>query len=278
MNCEAKSSRIALIGYGAIAEEVIRSLETRGEISSLIGFMVRPAGLLDAKHKSAARFAIVDNLSALFDLQPDLIVEAAGHEAVSRFGAGILQRGVDFLVASVGALTDAVLAAELCTAARGAELWVASGAVAGIDGLLAARSAGLRRVTYTSWKEPSAWHGTPAEQILRQANDKQRVIFFRGTAREAAKQFPKNANVAATIALASLGLDRTHVQLGSDPDVRGPLGLIEAEGEFGHFSFEILALASPTNPKTSALTGHSLVAAARDGMAFRALDLLRARP
>jgi aspartate dehydrogenase len=278
MNNEAKASRIALIGYGAIAEEVIRCLETCGEISSLLGFLVRPERLLEAKHKSSGRFAIVDNLSALLELQPHLIVEAAGHEAVYRFGAGVLKQGVDFLIASVGALTDAVLAAELCAAARGAELWIASGAVAGIDGLLAARTAGLRRVTYTSWKEPSAWNGTPAEQILRQADDKQPVIFFRGTAREAAMQFPKNANVAATIALASLGLDRTHVQLGSDPHVRGPLGLIEAEGEFGRLSFEILALASPTNPKTSALTGHSLVAAARDGMAFRALDLLRRGP
>ena len=60
MNCEAKASRIALIGCGAIAEEVIRCLDTRGEISSLIGFMVRPERLLDAKHKSAARFAVVD--------------------------------------------------------------------------------------------------------------------------------------------------------------------------------------------------------------------------
>ena len=103
----------------------------------------------------------------------------------------------------------------------------------------------------------------------------ERIIFFRGSAREAAARFPKNANVAATIALASLGLDRTQVLLGSDPHVSGPLGIIEAEGEFGRFNFEILALASPTNPKTSALTGHSLVAAVRDGMCLRALDLLR---
>jgi aspartate dehydrogenase len=114
------------------------------------------------------------------------------------------------------------------------------------------------------------------EALADETAKTQRVIFFRGSAREAAAKFPQNANVAATIALASLGLDHTRVQLGSDPNVRGPLGIIEAEGEFGRFSFEILALASPTNPKTSALTGHSLVAAARDGMCLRALDLLRA--
>ena len=57
-------------------------------------------------------------------------------------------------------------------------------------------------------------------------------------------------------------------------DVLGLVG--EASGEFGTFLFEILALASPTNPKTSALTGHSIVSAALDGMCFRALEQLRA--
>jgi aspartate dehydrogenase len=183
------------------------------------------------------------------------------------------------LIASVGALADSALARTLVAVApHGTELWIASGAVAGIDGLIAARSAGLRTVRYTSLKGPNAWKGTPAQDLLGENARTKRVIFFSGSARQAALQYPQNANVGATIALASLGLDRTHVALGSDPDVGGPLGIIEAEGEFGQFKFEILALASMTNPKTSALTGHSLVTAACDGMCFRALDILRGSP
>jgi aspartate dehydrogenase len=277
MTNAAKESRIALIGYGAIADEVVRSLDVRGKLATLVGFMVRPERVLQAEQKSLGRFPFVDNLRALFELQPNIIIEAAGHEAVSQFGADVLRHGVDFLIASVGALADPSLTADLVAAAApGAELWIASGAVAGIDGLLAARSAGLRSVTYTSWKEPKAWNGTPAENMLGSGNNKERVIFFRGSAREAAKRFPKNANVAATIALASLGLDRTLVQLGSDSQVSGPRGIIEAEGDFGRFGFDVLALASAINPKTSALAGHSLIAAVRDGMGFRALDILRA--
>lgn len=102
-----------------------------------------------------------------------------------------------------------------------------------------------------------------------------RVIFFSGSAREAAVHYPQNANVAVTIALAGIGLDRTRVELGSDPHVPDPLGIIEADGEFGRFKFDILALASRRNPKTSALTGHSLVAAVLDGMCFRARNALR---
>lgn len=269
--------RIALIGYGAIADEVIRCLEVRGEISALAGILVRPGQLPRLRQKAMGRFALVEGLPALLDLEPAIVLEAAGHEAVARFGADVLARHTDLLIASVGALADRKLAQALVAAApTGTELWIASGAVAGIDGLLAARTAGLRSVTYTSLKAPEAWNGTPAQEVLAgESAQTQRVIFFRGSAREAAAKFPQNANVAATIALASLGLDRTHVQLGSDPHVSGPLGIIEAVGEFGRFNFEILALASPTNPKTSALTGHSLVAAVRDGMCLRALDLLR---
>ena len=270
-------SRIVLIGYGAIADEIVRCLEARGEISALVGVLVRPEQLLRLREKANRRFPVVAEFDALLDLGPTIVIEAAGHEAVARFGAAVLARRIDLLIASVGALANRKLAQALVAAApAGAELWIAAGAVAGIDGLLAARTAGLRSVTYTSLKAPEAWTGTPAQAILAGAPAQtERVIFFRGSAREAAARFPKNANVAATIALAGLGLDRTHVLLGSDPHVSGPLGIIDAEGEFGRFTFEILALASPTNPKTSALTGHSLIAAVRDGMGLRTLDLLR---
>jgi aspartate dehydrogenase len=272
--------RIALIGYGAIADEVVGGLEVRGELSALVGILVRPGRLPQRRQKAAGRFVLVDGLAALLDLAPDIVIEAAGHDAVVRFGADVLGRGIDLLIASVGALADRKLAQDLVAAApAGTELWIASGAVAGIDGLSAARTAGLRSVTYTSLKAPAAWNGTPAQEVLAvETAQTRRVIFFRGSAREAAAQFPQNANVAATIALASLGLDRTRVQLGSDPHVSGPMGIVEAEGDFGRFSFEILALASPTNPKTSALTGHSMVAAVRDGMCLRALELLRKDP
>jgi aspartate dehydrogenase len=94
-----------------------------------------------------------------------------------------------------------------------------------------------------------------------------REVFFEGSAREAALRYPQNANVGATVAFAGLGLDRTSVKLVSDPAASGPLGLIEAEGDFGRMRFEILAYAS-RNPKTSTLTAHSMVMALREGMAF----------
>jgi aspartate dehydrogenase len=270
-------SRIAVIGYGAITDEMVRALDMRGQLEALACVLVRPGRREALEQKAAGRLRLVDTLDGLLACKPQIVVEAAGHGAVTELGAAILERGCDLLLASVGALADGALANRLATAAaRGTQLWIASGAVAGIDGLLAARSAGLRSVTYTSLKGPDAWKGTPAQHLLGETARTERVIFFSGSAREAALEYPQNANVGATIALASLGLDRTRVELGSDPAVSGPLGIIEAEGEFGRFKFEILALASPSNPKTSALVGHSIIAAVCDGMCFGALDMLRA--
>jgi aspartate dehydrogenase len=247
--------RFALIGFGAIAEEMVRCIDALGELPALAGVLVRR----ERQAQVAGRFAVVSDVDALMKLEPRVVAECAGHGAVSEFGAPVLERGANFLCASVGALAAPGLAARLAAAAKaGAQILIPSGAIAGIDGLLAARTAGLQRVTYTSIKPPVAWQGMPADR---------RELFFEGSAREAALRYPQNANVGATVAFAGLGLDRTVVRLVSDPQASGPLGIIEAEGDFGRMRFEILAYAS-RNPKTSTLTAHSMVMALRQGMAF----------
>ena len=135
------------------------------------------------------------------------------------------------------------------------------------DGLLAARTAGLREVFYTSVKPPYAWAGTRGEARIAAAGNA-RTTFFEGSAREAALEYPQNANVGATLALAGIGLDGTRVRLVSDPSATAPLGIVEAAGEFGTFRFEILAYASRENPKTSLLTAHSMLLALREGICF----------
>ena len=251
----------ALIGFGAIAEEMVRVLEESGGLEALRGILVR------RPRPGTTRFAVVETLDALLDLSPEVVVECAGHEAMRQYAPEILARGVDLVCSSVGVLADEGFSSQLARAAApGTKLFIPAGAVAGLDGLLAARTAGLRQVTYTSVKPPQAWKGTPGETKI----GKERTVFFEGSARQAAAEYPKNANVGAAVALASLGLERTRVRLVSDPQASGPLGIIEAEGEFGTFRFEILAYASPRNPKTSLLTAHSLLAAVRDGACFDA--------
>jgi len=70
--------------------------------------------------------------------------------------------------------------------------------------------------------------------------------------------------------VAGLGLDETRVRLISSRKVDDPLGVIEASGAFGEFRFECLAKASPSNPKTSAITADSLLQCARLGIGIPA--------
>ena len=256
------SRRFAVIGFGAITEEMVRCLELRGELEGLGGVLVRRQRLAEAQRKAAGRFPVVDDIGALLDLQAGMVAECAGHGAMRDYATTVLAHGTELLCSSVGVLADQQFATEL--AAAGERVWIPSGAVAGIDGLLAARTAGLRSVTYTSIKPPLAWRGTPAERLV----GAERTTFFEGSAREAAMLYPQNVNVGATVSLAGLGLDRTRVRLVSDPAASGPLGIIEAEGDFGSLRFEILAYASPRNPKTSLLTAHSMLIALREGVCF----------
>jgi aspartate dehydrogenase len=260
------SRRLAIIGYGAITEEVVRVLE--GDLAAVL---VRPGRLAEANARAAGRFAVVDSLDEVLRRSPTMVAECAGHGAMREYAGSILQARMPLLCSSVGVLADREFAAQLMRTSGSDGLLIPSGAIAGIDGLLAARTAGLKQARYTSVKPPAAWIGTPGEPMVRT----ERTVLFEGTAREAALAYPKNVNVGVTVALAGLGMDRTVVSLVSDPAASGPLGIIEASGDFGTFRFEILAYASPRNPKTSLLTAHSIVAAAYSGVSFPAAPALR---
>jgi aspartate dehydrogenase len=274
VNREA-SQRLAVIGFGAITQEILRALLARGEVGRLESVLVRPDALRRSQHLANGRFVVTDSAATFFKAGADLVIEAAGQGAVAELGPQALAAGIDLVVASTGALADPLLARKLrSSASASAEVWIAPGAVAGIDGLFAARSAGLSWVRYTSLKPPQAWIGTPAESLIDADAGETLQVFFEGSARDAALRFPQNANVAATIGLAGLGLDRTEVRLGVEPRLDGPLGIIDARGEFGTFHFEINARATAANPKTSMLTGHSLVAAALGGTRLPVLALL----
>ena len=251
---------VVLIGRGAIATEVLKYIRPGGGVS-VTGVIVRPGRVEEAR---AALPPTIEVASAIGELptQPHLIAECAGHAAVAEFGEEALRRGIDFLVISIGALADAALRNRLESAAEAGagKLVLPAGAVAGADALTAARVGGLERVVYTSRKPPAAWRGTPAEKAHDLDALTDPTVLFEGAADAAATLYPQNANVAATVALAGAGFDRTDVKLIADPGAGGNIHEVRVEGMFGAFDIEVRGKPLPDNPKTSTLAAHSVVA------------------
>jgi aspartate dehydrogenase len=253
--------RVCLVGYGAIAASVVQTLPRHAEgRAAIVGVLARPGG------EAAARARLGDvpifaRREDLLDARPDIVVECAGHAALAAHGEAVLAAGVDLIVVSSGALADDALARSLRGAASTARVLIPAGAVGGIDALAAMRLGGLDSVRYRSIKPPLAWRGTPAERAIDLDRIAVPTVAYRGAARDAARLYPKNANVAATIALAGIGFERTEVEIVADPAARHNMHEIEAAGASGTLSLRLVNLPSPDNPKTSALTALSVVRA-----------------
>lgn len=260
--------RIALIGCGAIGTALLELVEEDAGLA--IAAIVVPDEAADAALAAARRLAPhAKVLPAVPADGIDLVVEAAGHAAIEQQVLPALRRGVPCIVASVGALSAAGLPEALEAAARegGTRVQLIAGAIGAIDALAAARVGGLATVRYTGRKPPGAWKGTPAERGRDLDALAAETVIFEGSAREAASLYPKNANVAATVSLAGLGLDRTQVRLIADPAVAENVHQVEAEGAFGRFELTLRNRPLAANPKTSALTVYSAVHALRSRVA-----------
>jgi aspartate dehydrogenase len=161
---------------------------------------------------------------------------------------------------SVGVLAEPEAEHALLEAASsgGAQAVVLSGGIGGLDAIASAREGGLTRVTHTARK--------PARTLLpasEAADLHEPRELFRGSVREGALLFPESINVAAAVALAGLGLDRTVVCVIADPSVERNRHEVVAEGAFGVLRFEIANVPSETNPKTGKLVAMSVVHALR---------------
>jgi aspartate dehydrogenase len=257
--------RVALIGCGAIASSLLELV--RADAGLRIVAIVVPSQGLDGARGVASRLRLDAVVQEALPVEGiDLVVEAAGHLAIEQHVLPALARGIPCVVASIGALSADGLIERLQSAAQdgGTQVELIAGAIGGIDALAAARVGGLDVVRYTGRKPPHAWKGTPAEAAFDLEALTQATVIFEGTAREAAATYPKNANVAATVSLAGLGLNGTFVRLIADPEVTENIHTVEAEGAFGQFELTMRNKALTANPKTSALTVYSAVRALRN--------------
>lgn len=190
-----------------------------------------------------------------------LIVEAASGGAVSAIVRKAVELGKDVLVMSIGGLLENLDLFDFAKE-KGSRIYLPSGAIAGLDGIKAAKIGNIRSITLTTRKPPKGLAGAPF--IIEQKIDLETVTvattIFEGNAFLAAKGFPANINVAATLSLAGIGPERTQVRIIADPELSTNIHEIEAEGDFGKISTKCENLPSPFNPKTSYLAALSAIA------------------
>ena len=127
--------------------------------------------------------------------------------------------GRTLITLSCGALLDNFDLVDLARR-HGGRILVPTGALLGLDAVQAAAQGEIARVHMITRKPPEGLDGAPylVEHGISVIGIGSARCVFSGSAREAARGFPANVNVAAALALAGIGPDRTTIEIWADPD------------------------------------------------------------
>ena len=193
--------------------------------------------------------------------QCDIIVEALVPDAAPDLARTALTHGKTIIMISSAALLRFPDLLDLAEQSAG-RILVPSGALSGIDGVNALHSMGITSATIRSTKKPMAYDGAPhiIDNDIDLTAITQPQCLFEGNALDAAKAFPANVNVAATLSLAALGPENTFVEVWADPAAPGNSHEIDVQGAYSSTKGRVDNRPDPDNPKTSMLAAHSIIA------------------
>lgn len=245
--------QVAVLGAGAIGQAVVEAIE-KGRV---------PDAKLVSVLRSTSTEAEVDRAID----EADVVVEATTVDAAAMLIPLVTAAGKDIIVCSCGVFArhenpreliagppeTVSTAAGRAGAGRPGRVLVPAGAVGGLDVLAAAARAGTEdaRLRHYTIKSPAALGvaGRPGE----------RHEVFRGSAREAALQFPRTSNASVALALATLGLDRSEVIVLADPQVTRTRHVVEWESPLGSYEMRFENSLDPdSGGRTSAITAWSV--------------------
>src|SRR5262245_28940347 len=253
--------RVAIGGFGAIGKVVAQHLDRGIDGLSLAAVSARDQARTTAMMASFARPAPVTPLPHLWK-HADVIVECAPAALLRELSEPALANGRQLMVLSCGSLLDNFDLVELARR-HGGRILVPSGALLGLDAVAAAAEGNISSVHMVTRKPPPGLAGAPylEENAIGVAGLTEPKRVFVGTAREAARGFPANVNVAAALALAGIGPDRTTIEIWADPMVARNIHRIEVEADSARFLLQIENVPSAENPRTGRLTALSVIAA-----------------
>ncbi|HSE77101.1 MAG TPA: aspartate dehydrogenase [Alphaproteobacteria bacterium] len=254
---------VAIGGYGAIGEAVARRLDAGVEGLKLVGISARDIAKAESRVAKLKRPVPVVRVDKLAELA-DIVVECAPVAAFLDIARPALAAGRVFMPLSVGALLSNP---DLIDLARktGGRIIVPTGAIVGLDAVRAAAEGTIVSAKIVTRKPPAGLAGAPylVERGIALENLQTPLKVFDGSAREGAKGFPANVNVAAALSLAGIGPDRTRLEVWADPTLTRNVHRIEIDADSARLSMQIENIPSADNPRTGRITALSVVAALR---------------
>src|SRR5438270_10762374 len=209
---EHNVQRVAIAGFGAIGKVVAEHLDRGIDGLSLAAVAARDTKRAEAAMAGFAQAAPLLPLARLGE-EADIVGECAPAALLRDIAEPALAAGRTVIVLSCGALLDNFDLVDLARRHAG-RILVPTGALLGLDAVQAAAIGAISRVHMITRKPPNGLAGAPylvENGITVDGLDAAKRVFS-GTAREAARGFPANVNVAAALALAGVGPDRTTIE------------------------------------------------------------------
>ena len=255
--------RVAIGGFGAIGKVVAQHVDRGIDGLTLAAISARDQARAETAMAGFRRPVPVVPLASLWE-HADLIVECAPAALLRELAEPALAHGRRVMVLSCGALLDNFDLVEMARR-HGGRVLVPTGALLGLDAVAAAAEGDITSVHMITRKPPPGLAGAPylEENAISVSGLSEAKRVFAGTAREAARGFPANVNVAAALALAGIGPDRTTIEIWADPTVTRNTHRIEVEADAARFLLQIENVPSTENPRTGRLTALSVIAALR---------------
>lgn len=257
------AQRVAIAGFGAIGRVVAEHLDRGIDGLALAAVSARDTARTQAAMAGFAKPVPVLPLGRLGDAA-DIVVECAPAAVLRDIAEPTLAQGRTLVMLSCGALLDNFDLVDLARR-QGGRILVPTGALLGLDAVQAAAVGNVERVHMITRKPPNGLDGAPhlVEHGIEVLGLSESKRVFTGSAREAARGFPANVNVAAALALAGIGPERTTIEIWADPGVDRNIHRIEVEADAVRLSMQIENVPSLENPKTGRLTPLSVVALLR---------------
>jgi len=257
------STKVGIAGFGAIGTAVARRLAT----NAIPGMTL---AAVSARNEDKARKTLADlgidipvvGLAALASLA-DIVVECAPAAILADIVKPVLAAKKRVIVLSVGALLSHPDLIEMAKSGGG-QIIVPTGALLGLDAVGAAAEGRINSVRMVTRKPPKGLVGAP--YLVEHGIDVDHIDVplrvFEGTAREAAKGFPANLNVAVALSLAGIGPDETRLEIWADPTVTRNTHRIVVESDSALLDMTIANIPSE-NPKTGRITALSVLSTLR---------------